>query len=737
MVQDASDGEGDKEGPRFTRADLINLTVIAAMICIVFWKVILHPSEMLYSADSDIVEQFHPWHLLAKESMASGEIPFWNPYNFAGEPLLSNMQLGFYYPLNILFFGLFPSASAFGFSIMLHLFIASGGVYLLGRRFGLDGKCSLLPAVILPFSGYFMGHVYAGHYGQLCSASWIPLILLLFERSVSKRSFAWGAGAGALVGIQFLAGHIQMVIFSAFVMLVFYIHHNLPLVRKLRENWASFLAPVPGGLIAIGLSLVQMVPSIIFTDRSTRSGGVSYEFASSYSLPPWNFLSILGPYLFGSPIEDTYWSMWNWWEMSFFMGIPTLVLVLLSFRLRKDRNVRFLMVLGAVSLVMALGRFVPSYWLFWKLVPGFNILRVPSRFVVLFILSSSLLAGFGLRELMTVIGREGVSRRLSRGISYIASAPAIMALAMIVVKGPVLDLAIDLAPKISGETGGLDLPSLAGSAFGSAAMDLALLSAFLVATSVVIVVGARKGKRYVPLALTLLVFLNLGIAHGRLVDTRDPDEVYIMPEHVQYISQRIGDGRLYDPDETIVDNFQIVWGIRTVKGYNPLELRYTHDLISCIHPLSNNTNHPILDLLSVRFIISMEGLIGSGFEQVQVGAVQVNGNPNALPRSFIVHGGVAMDDGSALEKMMEGDFDPRAGVIVPKLPDGYIGQAEGYGGDPDPVIKDLALGEMEIRATLSEPGFLVLSESYYSEWDVMVDGVDAELLRAYHALMAV
>ncbi|HSA84321.1 MAG TPA: hypothetical protein VLF20_05575, partial [Patescibacteria group bacterium] len=75
-----------------------------------------HPYRDLYASEyprgipfhnsqiTDPVRQQYPWKVLSIDSLKSGQLPLWNPYNFAGTPLLANMQSAVFYPLNIFFF---------------------------------------------------------------------------------------------------------------------------------------------------------------------------------------------------------------------------------------------------------------------------------------------------------------------------------------------------------------------------------------------------------------------------------------------------------------------------------------------------------------------------------------------------------------------------------------------------------------------------------------------------------
>jgi hypothetical protein len=48
----------------------------------------------------DFVEYVFPVQSYAAKAFSRGQIPFWNPYTFAGMPFLADIQVGFFYVFN-------------------------------------------------------------------------------------------------------------------------------------------------------------------------------------------------------------------------------------------------------------------------------------------------------------------------------------------------------------------------------------------------------------------------------------------------------------------------------------------------------------------------------------------------------------------------------------------------------------------------------------------------------------
>ncbi|MGA1866388.1 MAG: hypothetical protein ACMUFK_02840 [Thermoplasmatota archaeon] len=731
------------------RSDLFWILLILLMVCLFFWKVVVHPEWIIFSEHSDIIEQYYPWRIVAAAPQNEGALPFWNPFNYGGEPLLANMQLGFFYPINIFLFWLLPTHSAFGFGLMLHIFIAGASIYLVGRRVGLGGMASFISSMVFIFGGYFAGHVYSGHYVQVSSASWIPMIYLTFDHCLKRKSWRWGALMGLLVGMQLLAGHIQIVLFSAILLLFSFIYHIYWHRKEMKtfSIWGRTISgPVVGGMFSLLAASIQIIPTYIFTQNSTRSGGMSYLWATDYSLPPWYFITLLAPRFFGTPLQDNYLHPWNYWELSIYVGIPALALIVLSYRYWKVRYVRFFSGLGIFSILMALGMFTPLYWIFWKFVPGFDILRVPSRFYLLTLFSVSILAGFGFRSLMRDIGIKQ-RKRLQKWSGHLIRATAVglpTIIILILFKSPISYLIAEFIKEVIADGRKAEMQiSMIGSVFNTAVLDMLLFLLLLGGVIGILIWRSRTRKcpEYLGIVLASFLVLNLAVYHMPFVDTKDTEDIYTIEPHISFLIENADGYRVYDPDEVITSNYQIIYGIETLKGYNPLELLYYSELLGTARNLSHNGKHPIMDLLGVRYILSRNRLIDSGMDLVYTSyngkQVFIYENPSALPRVFIVENFTVLSDGKVLDELRKDGFDPLSSVLIGSIPDPRGVHGMQYSGPSTLDLSATLYNRIDLKATLPEKGFLVIGESYYPSWDVIVDGERYEVERVYHGLMGV
>ncbi|MEK7159989.1 MAG: hypothetical protein AAB702_00725, partial [Patescibacteria group bacterium] len=128
---------------------------------------------------TDPVRQQYPWRNLSIESQKEGSLPLWNPYNFAGTPLLANFQSAPLYPLNILFF-ILPFAISWSILIFLQPLLAGIFLYLYLNNLKLNKFASLFGSVSFAFSGFFIAWLEWGT--VLHTALWLPLILLSIDK---------------------------------------------------------------------------------------------------------------------------------------------------------------------------------------------------------------------------------------------------------------------------------------------------------------------------------------------------------------------------------------------------------------------------------------------------------------------------------------------------------------------------------------------------------------------------
>ncbi|NKQ34112.1 MAG: YfhO family protein [Chloroflexi bacterium] len=380
----------------------------------------------LILARGDTFLYFYPYWQAAADALGDGRIPLWNSQLFMGAPLLANSQVGFFYPLNWPVWLLLTTPYAVSASILLHLAIAAIGAYLAARRtMGVGRWAALVTAVLFALGGYVTAQV--EHINQLQGMAWLPWYLVVLGGGQTGSFFKnepvllrKTAAFALLFSLQLLAGHTQTVFISGVMLIVWLaasvIGNRLSVIgnRSVATDYrlpttdyrlptTDYRLPITslllGGLLALLITAVQLLPTLELTRFSNRQGGLAVNEVLSFSLNPLLLTRSLLP-AYGQSLFSEY--------TAFLPVTAVLLAVIGAWQWRQRRGVFPALMLVAVGLFLAFGVFNPANWLIVRL-PGFNLFRVPARWLLLYAWGMALLAGAGfsvIGERFSVIGER-------------------------------------------------------------------------------------------------------------------------------------------------------------------------------------------------------------------------------------------------------------------------------------------------------------------------------------------
>jgi hypothetical protein len=379
-----------------TRDHLIALTLLAALTVAMFADVLFTNQTFTPSAkDSDLVVQFVHWRRFGFEQLKQGNLALWNPHIFSGVPFFGGFQPALLYPLNFMFL-ILPLAKAISWNIALHVFMSGAFVYAWATSRQLHPLACFLSGVMYMFCGANFFHIYAGHLPHVCVMAWMPCLFLSIDKLSEKPSVAWTLLGAFVVAMIVLAGQPQYLFYAA-IGAAFYCLLQITTASQRAKTLLAFTAMALGGA---ALSAIQLLTGIAEASEKSRGAGLPFEFASSFSFPPENLLTLLAPDFFGDMKEFAYWGRWRLWEMSLFLSVTGLTLAIYGAIWGERRQRRFSALMILVTLILALGAYTPLFKLLYQYVFGFDQFRSSSKFIFLTSLFLSLLAGVGLHHLM-------------------------------------------------------------------------------------------------------------------------------------------------------------------------------------------------------------------------------------------------------------------------------------------------------------------------------------------------
>jgi Bacterial membrane protein YfhO len=572
-------GQPTRDAQHWTRNLLLDLSAVLAIAAcaLVLHRDGLFGGPAFYELDTRLF--YYPLAQWVGQQLHAGVFPLWLPDIFTGYPIFADGELGLAYLPQVALLYLLPTPVAMVWLRVLHIFLAGLFTYLFLRTLRLDRLPALGGGLVFALGSFLSAQMH--HENVVRSAVWLPATLTCLEcvmrATLRPRQIAWCAVGGLAFAQAALGLHVQPVLMLALALGTYALFRAmLPGPRPLWGLGSGALI-VAGGLT---LAAVQWLPLGEWALVSSRRNGVEYEFASAFALAPQNLPTLVFPFFFRLPDAITWWTLWQQWETELYVGIPTLALVLVGIVFARRVELVYFVVLGGLSLWIAMAEYAPFFNLhavLWS-IPGFSFLRAPGRFTYLLVFACACLAAFGLQALN--------QRRLRVVVALVGAVPGVALLAALLAVLPAwrdwlsadperarafvestylaarAQYPIDPRLIVAGLLSSLDLANV------KTAWSLALLALTSVGFVMWLAVGARRTvlaqAAFVGVvAIDLLVFAS--DFHPRLpLDSLAPlvPTGLVAGERV-LLHDRV-DLAAFEPDQLLAD------GIDTAEGYSSL-----------------------------------------------------------------------------------------------------------------------------------------------------------------------
>lgn len=406
---------------RMSKPAVKSLLLLLAAIVAYYWRIVFTRQYSMVT-DPETVSQAYSWFHFWAESIRHGVWPLWDPYAFGGRSYAGEMQMAAFYPLHLVFalfgpdrYGLLAERLYHGYFVFAHV-IAAVAMFALIRELDLGYFAAVVGGVCFSVGG-FMGQVPWPH--LLESASWTPLLFLLFLRASKaadfRRAALYASLTGLVLGLSILAGGLHMVFMQAILLIAAGVYQAY-VQKRPGVHWLTPLAVAAIALV-IGLAAgaVQLAPSVEYSARAMRfvNGGAipatqKIPYANLDAVPP----RVLANYLFfanpqgtmdGREVLDPY-----------FGPFPLLLAAIGFWKCRRSAWVRFAAGLVVVAFLYSLGRSTWLYAIVYAIVPYLWMAREASRFLFLAHFGLVILAAFGCHHLFSAPQKLADWRMLNR-----------------------------------------------------------------------------------------------------------------------------------------------------------------------------------------------------------------------------------------------------------------------------------------------------------------------------------
>ena len=588
----------------------------------------------------------------------------------AGSPLAADPMSGLWY-LPTWLVNLFPTAASFNLVIIFHLILAGVGMALFLKREGLSDFSALVGGLVFELTPKIWAHFGAGHYTIVMAVCWTPW-LLFAQKEFILSEYSWKRllFPGIVFGLIILSNPVwapyAALIWVAYA-LAAGLHNRKIQAAEVHNLW--LLKIMGGGIIQVLLALLISAPLWLplneFTQLSSRVL-MTVSDRLIYSLPPADLLNLLIPNIGGMQ------------EWVVYLGVFPLFLILLAlWKNKKHPLTLFWGIVAGISLLISLGSNLPLVSVIYRL-PLFNLLRVPPKFYFLACLAAAVLCAFGFESLVSRVEKPTI------GFNRLWTALAFFAI-LISVGIPLITRSLNVQY------------TWAVVAFG-----LSLLFLFL---------WGRGRFSSTTLGIIIVVMISIDIVGTNLMGLKFLPESTVLSEGEEvaaFLKTQPGDFRIYSPSYSLPQQTAAKFDIRLASGVNPLMLMsYANFMetatgIPINHYSVSMPDFPtdslstdnagyvpdahLLGLMNVRFILSEFDISTPGLNLVKIiGTTRVYENQNWLPLAWVQPETTPLGEGILLAPEV---------VATPN--------------------------EFKIDAT--GPGQLVLSEVYYPDWKMYVDG---------------
>lgn len=631
----------------------------------------------------------------SSEAWNNGVLPLWTPYIFAGFPQAADLQVAFFYPIN-LFIGtafVFTPGMVMGQTV-LHYFLAGFFTFLLARHLSKNFWFGIAAGLVYSFGGFMVGH--ASHVGMQNTAAWLPLIFLFLILALEESRTLFAAMSGLFLGIAILAGHFQISIYIVYAF-AFYFAFDIawtllsrasqknieaPIFPVLRKTWLIFVVY----LIAFLISAVQLLPTFELTQLSNRAK-ITLEMSQTESLNPKSLPSLIEPNYNNVAYGLPYSGPWDRTQNYLYIGSTIIILAAMGaffgiFYRDSRKTAVFWVILLCFSLFFSFGEFGFLQKYFYLFAPFFDKIRAPSNMMLLFNFSVIMLAS----SLFYNIGK--LSRKAE------------------------------------------DLPA--------ADKSYSLQNILLVSQKIFFKYAS------VFLGITALLLISFEILPAVLVPNtllysrQKIGEITAAPAIAQKITEEYSQLTEIDKFRTfkipgLDRNLTQVLHIFAFDGYNPLSLRRHSAYIDAMVK-----NEKLIDLAAIKYL-PCEFIPNRAKDLEKIGDLCINKNYARL--AFLIDDHIVADSEiSALQKT--GEADLKKTLVLEETPESGTKSSNYSKNKPEKEIRellpiDLKPGSWRLAVRTTSNTFLFINQANYPGWIAEIDGRRTKIYQADYLFQAV
>ncbi len=712
-----------------------------------------------------------------KNALKNGYAPFWNPTIFAGNSLVANnfaTPFSVYKLLNFIF----SAPVAWSWAQILKTFFNGFFMYLSLRALNRGETASLIGALAWMCS-WPLAHQTQTTYNE--GVAMLPVMFFFILKSsqsqTRRQQWIYGLAAAIVIGFHFLSGNIQMSVYVFLLLLGFFLVWAWVQKSGFRPVLTLILVYVGGVLVGS----VQIWTTYELLGLSIRGAAQTYQ---NKGILPYTEISFLNPWIyfwrnFEFPdVKDRYWLNDRW---NPYIGIVPLFMMLLAVRFVRDRLARAIMILTfGLLAVLHLLYFRPIFNSASQL-PGYDLLD-QERFLIVIPFPLAVLAAYGMDWFL----EEGQPFKKLRPYLLLASLLLVLMLAGLVGLMTFFEAEVAETPNVPDfDSQEVRVGTKVIADYYTLQNPVFILSFVYVGGGILLIGLYSAGKisrRAVSLSLIALTLVDVVIFAHLNIAAADEKYLYPTTPAIEFLQQQDGIFRInaknntlregrpdgdyaaYRDDhawylsstlEPLLPNAAGLYGLQDIRGYESVYASAYSEYLAAIDGrdqifgagawLTRTVVHPMLDMLNVRYVLSIEALDEPTLKEVYHGEIYIYENLNALPRVMLYDRYTVLNSEHAiLEAMRSPNFDPAHQLFtteemkftltpLPPLPVA----GEGVKSESKAEITRYEPNRVTIDVDTPQDVILVLADMDYPGWKAYVDGKETKITRANYLFRAV
>ena len=641
---------------------------------------------------SDIPSLLYPWRSFAIDQLKSFKLPLWNPYYFAGMPLLANFQSAVFSYVNI-FFLFFSKPIAWSLGVICSPLLSLIAMYVFLRYKKLSQISSLFGSVVFSLSGFEVAWLEYNVHGH--TALFLPLLLLVIDKIFEDKSKKWLFLLPILVAFQIFTGYIPIIIYT-YLICFFYIlrFHFLPQLRERKILWKRFVLLLIFWMWGLALASLQLFPGYELTVNSIRSIDPIVAASNASYLPLKNLITFIAPDFFGNPATGNYFGKAFYDNFYLFVGTGTLILIFYSlFFLKKEKNIQFWWLVFIFSLILIFKNPTGVFLEKILMLSG----GVAARALFITDLSLAMLAGLGMERFLSV--KEKERKKIIIPIVFLAIIFVLTVGASFKIGDPINRLVAQR---------NLVIPFI-----------LFVLTSFVLMGSCII---RLTGINLVKLAGTLCVFLvsvQLLYSAKKYLPFSKRELLFPITPVIEFLLKKQQEEKepfRVEISDVVPQNFLMSYGLETISGYDALLPKQTGEFLSVLEigkipekisrvHLIKNYDSSLFPLLNVKYILAKK--------VDEKGFFSPTGKPPSIflsPRFKLVF------EDKTVQVYEDSKFLPRAFWVY----------EEDSGNDKEDKKNKIEWlknepGKITLFTKSNKPGFIFISNNFYPGWKAFIN----------------